>query len=87
MTAQAVELPLPRENFDGMIVVASVWLDDRGSAGNGTALLLTLASSEPYYRLREIVLREDGSWRTVFFDDYPNIVLAVEAYKDAGGDY
>jgi hypothetical protein len=79
------ELPLPWEVYDGTIVVASTWLNDE--PGEEQALLLTLASSAPYYRVREISTNNGGDWTNQWFDDFPNIVPAVEAYQENGGDY
>lgn len=79
-------LPLPTEFFDGEIVVASTWLNDDEPEG-ATAALLTL-TNEPgnHYRVRQIQVRFE-QWTTTDWDAFPNIVPAVRAYEEGGGDY
>lgn len=78
----AVRIPLPNDEFDDGTVVASVWQDDDA----GTALILLLRQEVPFFSVCDIEWR-DGSWLIVNEDQHMNIVPAVDAYKDAGGDY
>lgn len=80
----AVVLPLPNEQFDGDIVVASVW--QRDDVAPETALLLTLRPEPLYYRVRDIEMR-NGEWVVTVSSAFPNIVPAVRDYEDRGGDY
>lgn len=76
-------LPLPGEKFDEKLtVVASVWVND----DEGTALLLVLTDSPPYYNVVDIEAK-DGKWEATFATQHPNINPAVEEYAQRGGDY
>jgi hypothetical protein len=79
-------LPLPNNKWEDEIVVASVWQNDDPEYGPIFALLLTLTPEPPYYRMREITW--DGvEWICNNVETHPNIVPAVEAYVQNGGDY
>lgn len=80
------DLPHPLDIYDGGYVVASVWGKDDEQEGS-TATLLTLEQTPgEHYRVLEIEWR-GGSWVTLDRTTYPNIVPAVEAYQERGGDY
>lgn len=77
-----VILPLPNDEFDDGIVVASVWQND----DIGTALIMLLRKEPPYYAVCDIEWR-DGAWLIVNEEPHVNINPATEAYADHGGDY
>lgn len=79
------DLPMPHDVYDGMTVVASTWLNDDEPEG-ATAVLLTLTHTPgQYYRINDLQWR-NGEWKTTWWDPYPNIVPAVRAYEEHGGD-
>lgn len=78
-------LPLPNDTQGDATVVASVWLDDE-SIDRPTALLLLLQKEPPYYSVAT-VHHHEGDWYIDDEDLFPNIVPAVEAYEQSGGDY
>lgn len=97
-------LPLPNEQFDSEIVVASIWQNDDAEFGPIFALLLTLAKEPPFFTVREITwenhiyhqddpdtctefCHETPQWVTNHRESHPNIVPAVRAYENRGGDY
>lgn len=80
-------LPMPNDEFDDGIVVASVWQDDdAGTAFIPCGLILLLRKEAPYFSVCDIEWR-DGAWLIVNEEPHVNIVPAVRAYEDAGGDY
>lgn len=79
-------LPLPNQKFDGEIVIASIWQNDDPEFGPIFALLLTLAKEPPYFTMREITWQNE-EWVTNHQEQHRNIVPAVDAYVQHGGDY
>lgn len=79
-------LPLPNEKFGDELVIASIWQNDDAKFGPIFALLMTLASESPYYRVREITWG-DGEWICNNVETHHNIVPAVETYVQNGGDH
>lgn len=85
MTTTQNIINLPNDEFGGGMVIASVWLRDDVEVP--FALLLLLLPEPPYYALAEVEYR-DGKWVEYVDRQYfPNIVPAVEAYQQNGGDY
>lgn len=77
-------LPLPGEQYDGRIVVASVYVGDLSHEDYDDWLLLTLDPAEPFYRVTVYDGRTGSiKWSTA----YDNIVPAVREYESQGGDY
>ena len=74
------ELPIPGDQAHGAIVVASVWLDVDDRAW----LLLLLVPGPPYTYYRVVTVEDDV---IVGDEQHPNIVPAVHAYEQNGGDY
>lgn len=86
MTTRPADIPRPLDEFDGQYVVASTWLNDDDPEAL-TALLLTIDHTPGWhYGIREIE-RRDGEWVVTMRNAYENIVPAVRAYEDNGGDY
>lgn len=79
---RALRLPMPNDEYDDAIVIASVWFDD----DNGTATLMLLRKQPPFYAVADIEWT-GGSWRTTDERPHPNINPAVEDYAQSGGDY
>lgn len=77
-------LPMPGEQFDGRIVIASIWIRDDEQPP--LALLMLLNSMPPYYTVAEITFVDDA-WTITSSDDHPNINPATACYADNGGDY
>lgn len=84
-------LPLPTEEFDGGIVVASVWRNDDPSDDYAISALLLVLDDTPgvpgYYRVLEIAPGPSGYWVVTWTQRFENIVPAVRAYQENGGDY
>lgn len=81
------KLELPRPNETGpsaSTIIASVWMRD--DVPEPFALLLVMIDQPPYYRLYEITWR-NGDWEPLLLEEHYNIVPAVEAYANNGGDY
>lgn len=83
-----IDLPLPNNEFDGGIVIASCWGNDMPSEGTVFATLLLLMPEPPYYRVFQIEVAE-GGWRVVSDTEHthPNIIPAAEDYSDGVGGY
>lgn len=86
------ELPMPGEEFDGGVVIASVWRQDDDNDPDGypvSALLLLLDENPDFYRVQHIYAEYPNTtrWELAESKQYPNIVPAVRAYEDEGGDY
>lgn len=75
--------PMPTQRWTET-VIASVWLDD--TRVPVTALVITIVSWPPYYRVRDLVWARTA-WRTAHVTEHVNIVPAVAEYEQRGGDY
>lgn len=78
-------LPMPNDEFDGSIVIASCWGNDtpKDEVTWYTLLLLNETPGE-FYRVVEV----DSETRRIYQDEpYPNIIPAAEAYSEIIGGY
>lgn len=83
--AKLSPLPMPNDEFDGSIVIASCWGNDTPENG-ATWYTLLLLNDTPgeFYR----VLNVDSETRRIYWDEpYPNIIPAAEAYSETIGGY
>ena len=75
---------LPGQSLDGGTVIASVYINDTDYAQPLVMALLLMPEAGRHYRLVDV-------WETSrvieMRRDFPNIVPAVEAYVENGGDY
>lgn len=87
MAPDTAAIPLPNETYDGATVVASVWVSDDDPVAL-VAMLLLIERAAPFYRVQDIQF-VDGQWENLHHtaELFPNIVPAVEAYTQRGGDY
>lgn len=69
-------LPMPNDQHDDKIVIASCWLND----DEGTYVTLELRKAPPFY-----IVYEWENGRMVSFAKYPNIVHASECYLEMTG--
>lgn len=79
-------LPLPNQQFENEIVIASIWQNDDAEFGPIFGLLLTLAKEPPFFTMREITWQNE-KWVTNHQEQFHNIVPAVDAYIQNGGDH
>ena len=75
---------LPGQELDGGIVIASVYIDDTNNEDSLVMALLLMPNPGRHYRLVDVW---EGSRKILTWTEYPNIVPAVEAYVENGGDY
>lgn len=75
---------LPGQELDGGIVIASVYLNDTDYDEPLVMALLLMPEPGRYYRLVDVW---ETSRRVAVRMWFENIVPAVEAYQDRGGDY
>lgn len=80
---------LPTQELDGDTVVASVYFNDTDYTNPLVLVLLLTATPGAHYRLVMAWETVDPAHRTIAEEigTYPNIVSAVEAYQENGGDY
>lgn len=91
-----LNFPMPGEQFDNRIVIASTWLRDGWTEGERQhlppnapeylALVLLLNAGPPYYTVAQ--LASDGEpWTIAASEDFMNINFAVvDGYAQWGGD-
>lgn len=72
--------PMPNDELDGGIVVASAYLTD------DTAVALLLWPREPFYRVIQVKLDEGPTYPTVYRNAYEDIVDALREYQEQRGD-
>lgn len=75
---------LPTQELDGGTVIASVYLNDTDYEDALVLALLLMPEVGQHYRLVEAW---ESSREIVMRLGFPNIVPAVEAYVENGGDY
>ena len=75
---------LPGQELDGGIVIASVYLNDTDYDEPLVTALLLMPEAGRHYRLVDVW---ETSRKVVTRLGFPNIVPAVEAYQEHGGDY
>lgn len=85
----ADRFPMPNENFDGSIVIASTVVNDEPCEEyDALALVILLRKEAPFYSVGElVVLPRRAYWSQV--DGHRlhyNINYAVEDFADSGGD-
>ncbi len=73
----------PNDTFRGT-VIASVYLNDTDYPEPVVMVLLLMPTPGQHYRLAEV---QETSRTIIGWTDYENIVPAVEAYVENGGDY
>jgi hypothetical protein len=79
-------IPMPGQKLDKSTVVASVVFDDEHVPYRYTVVLLN--RQPPYYTVQTV--QDGGKGRAYVVEesyDYPNIVPAVRAYEQMGGDW
>ena len=75
---------LPGQELDGGTVIASVYLNDTEYKEPLVLALLLMPTPGEHYRMVDVW---ETSREVVQRSGFPNIVPAVEAYVDNGGDY
>lgn len=75
---------LPGQELDDGIVIASVYLNDTDYPQPIVTALLLMPTPGSHYRLVEVM---ETSREVTLRQSFPNIVPAVEAYQENGGDY
>jgi hypothetical protein len=75
-----MDFPMPNLAYQGRIVVASCWYTDEPQE---IALVLMLEPESPFFTVAHIAL-DDGE--ILGMERHMNIVHAVKAYEDWGGD-
>lgn len=78
-----MNIPMPNDEFDDGIVVASVWQSDDAPL---TALILLLRREAPFFAVCDLEYI-DAAWKIINEEPHVNIVPAVDSYQDHGGDY
>jgi hypothetical protein len=79
-----VQRILPGQELDGGTVIASVYLNDTDYAEPLVMALLLMPEAGRHYRLVDVW---ETSREVIMRQGFENIVPAVEAYQENGGDY
>lgn len=75
---------LPGQELDGGIVIASVYLNDTDYEDALVLALLLMPEPGRHYRMVDVW---ETSREVIVRSGFENIVPAVEAYQENGGDY
>ncbi len=87
------QMPMPTDRLGNWTVVASTIYREADSgiedeeSDKDIYLVLVLAHEPPFFEVAHIARVYDSTWKVLWSERHMNIVPAVEAYQEAGGDY